>query len=58
MFVFANVAVPSTVRSLSNCTLLLGTKTFPVPLALSSKSAFVSIVSIKLSLTLIPSKLP
>ena len=43
MFVLARVTVPSTVRLLSICTSLLGTSTSPVPLALSSKSAFDSV---------------
>ena len=49
MFVLVRVAAPSTVKLLSICTLLLGTYILPVPFALSSRSAFDSVVVIKLS---------
>ena len=55
ILVFASVDNPLTVKLLSTCTLLLGTSILPVPLARNSKSAFDTVVVIKLVLILISS---
>jgi len=48
IFVVANVVKPSTVKSLSICTLLLSKLIKPAPLASNSKFAFDTVVVIKL----------